>query len=110
MSPAEPLGKHRFQRAHLRSIPERSKSGTLEAMRTQGDVQCFLQQRLMWITVPQMLSQTFGVIKAALLAITSAPPPRLFQVFVNAVMSAQPIALRLMTAQHFELVFERSSD
>src|SRR5262245_18232646 len=104
MSPAEPLGKHRFQRAHLRSIPERSQSGTREAMRTQGDVQCLLQQRLMWLTVPQMLWQSFGVIKAALLAVTSAPPPSLFQVFVNAVMSAQPVTLQFMKAQHFKLV------
>src|SRR5215813_2437464 len=73
-------------------------------------IQRILQPRLMWITVPQVLSQTFGVIKVALLAVTSAPPPRLFQVFVNTVMSPQPVTLRFMKAQHCKLVFDRFRD
>src|SRR5215470_2040473 len=73
-------------------------------------IQRSLQPRLMWVTVPQVLSQAFGAIKVALLAVTGAPPPRLFQVFVNAVMSAQPVTLRFMKAQHFKLIFNRSRD
>src|SRR5215468_4375427 len=73
-------------------------------------IQRILQQRLMWITVPQMLSQTLGVIKAALPPVAGAPTPRLFQVFINAVMGAQPVPLRFMKAQHFKLVFDRPRD
>src|SRR5688572_12194677 len=64
----------------------------------------------MWITVSQVLPQAFGVIASALPAVADSPAARLFQIFVNAVMSAQPITLRFMTAQHFELLFERSGD
>src|SRR5262245_52989542 len=64
----------------------------------------------MWITMSQVLPQTFGVMAAALQAVTNSPAPRLFQVFVNSVMSAQPVPLRFMMAQHFELLFERSAD
>src|SRR5262245_26313677 len=73
-------------------------------------VQRILQQRLARITVSQMLSQSFGVTETALPAVARAPAPRLFQIFVNAVMGAQPVLLRLMTAQHFELLFKGSGD
>src|SRR5215470_4795574 len=57
-----------------------------------------------------MLSQAFGVTEAALTAVARAPSSRLFQIFVNPVMGAQPVPLRFMTAQHFELLFKRSGD
>jgi len=41
----------------------------------------------------QMGPQTFGEIAAAFLTIAGAPPTRLFQIFIDPVMSAQPLPL-----------------
>src|SRR5262245_61249782 len=72
--------------------------------------QRILQQWLVRITMSQVLPQAFGVIDATFLAVTRPPPPRLFQIFVNAMMGAQPVPLRFMMAQHFEFLFNCPGD
>ena len=54
----------------------------------------------------QMLTQAFGVIETAFVAITRAPSFDLIQVFVNAMVSAQPFSLRLIGDSAFPACFQ----
>ena len=57
-----------------------------------------------------VLAQPLRVGEAALLAVLTRPLHRLLEIFVDAVVAAQPFALGGMAAQHFVLLFQLLAD